>query len=44
MDFQLTENQSLIAQTVRDFADKHIRPKMMEWDENQTFPVEVFKK
>lgn len=44
MDFQLTENQSLIAQTVRDFADKHIRPKMMEWDESQEFPIEVFHK
>ncbi|HMT29460.1 MAG TPA: acyl-CoA dehydrogenase family protein [Bacteroidia bacterium] len=44
MEFQENENQKLIAQTVRDFADKHIRPKMMEWDESQVFPVEVFKK
>ena len=29
---------------VRDFAEKEIRPKMMEWDETQEFPVEVFKK
>lgn len=44
MEFQSSENQELIAQTVRDFAGKHIRPKMMEWDESQEFPVEVFKK
>ncbi len=44
MDFSLNENQQMIAQTVRDFGAKHIRPKMMEWDESQEFPVEVFKK
>ena len=44
MDFRPTESQQLIAQTVRDFADKHIRPDMMEWDETQRFPIEVFKK
>ncbi|MBL0342349.1 MAG: acyl-CoA dehydrogenase family protein [Bacteroidetes bacterium] len=44
MEFQQNENQQLITQTIRDFADKHIRPKMMEWDESQEFPVEVFKK
>lgn len=44
MDFKPTENQALIAQTVRDFADKHIRPKMMDWDESQEFPIEVFRK
>ena len=26
---------------IQDFADKHIRPKMMEWDESQTFPKDV---
>lgn len=44
MNFTPTENQELIAQTIRDFAEKHIRPKFMEWDESQEFPVEVFKK
>src|SRR2546423_3733148 len=43
MDFSLSENQKMIAQTVRDFAEKHIKPKMMEWDESQEFPIEVFK-
>ncbi len=44
MNFSPTENQLMIAQTIRDFAEKHIRPKMMEWDESQKFPVEVFRK
>ncbi len=43
LSFEQTENQKMIAQMVRDFADKHIRPQMMEWDEAQTFPLEMFK-
>ena len=44
MEFKSTENQEMIAQTVRDFAEKNIRPYLMDWDESQTFPIEVFKK
>jgi alkylation response protein AidB-like acyl-CoA dehydrogenase len=44
MNFNLTENQTMIIAMVRDFAEKHIRPHVMEWDEAQTFPVETFKK
>src|SRR5690554_199434 len=44
MDFTYTENQQMIADMARDFAAKEIKPKMMEWDESQEFPVEVFKK
>lgn len=33
----------MIAQTVRDFAEKNIRPYVMEWDESQHFPVETLK-
>ena len=29
---------------IRDFGEREIRPKMMEWDEKQEFPVPVFKK
>jgi len=43
MNFQKTENQQMIAEMIRNFGDKHIRPKMMEWDESQEFPIEVFK-
>src|ERR1700761_5625802 len=44
MDFNYTDTQLQIAEMVRDFANKHIRPDMMEWDESQKFPVEVFHK
>ncbi len=44
MNFAQTELQGQIADMVRDFADKNIRPKMMEWDESHEFPVEVFRK
>lgn len=44
MDFSITESQELIAQTVRDFAEKNIRPFIMDWDEAQIFPVDLFKK
>lgn len=42
MDFNYTETQQEIAAMVRDFANKRIRPQMMEWDEQQIFPVELF--
>ena len=44
MDFSQTEEQKMVAETVRAFAKKYIKPKMMEWDESQEFPVDVFKK
>lgn len=44
MNFDSNENQTIIAQTIRDFAEKEIRPKMMEWDETQHFPKDLFHK
>jgi alkylation response protein AidB-like acyl-CoA dehydrogenase len=44
MNFDQNENQIMIAQMIRDFAEKEIRPDFMEWDETQEFPVHVFKK
>jgi alkylation response protein AidB-like acyl-CoA dehydrogenase len=44
MNFDYNETQSMIAQSIRDFAEKEIRPNIMEWDEAQTFPVSLFKK
>jgi alkylation response protein AidB-like acyl-CoA dehydrogenase len=44
VNFEESENQRMIAQMIRDFGAKEIKPKMMEWDESQEFPVEVFKK
>jgi len=43
MDFKSTELTEQVAQTARDFALQNIKPYVMEWDETQTFPVEVFK-
>jgi alkylation response protein AidB-like acyl-CoA dehydrogenase len=44
MNFQMSENQQMIADMIRKFGKEHILPKMMEWDESQEFPIEVFKK
>lgn len=44
MNFDQSENQKMIAQMVRDFAEKEIRPNIMKWDESQEFPIPVFKK
>ncbi|MGN7202679.1 acyl-CoA dehydrogenase family protein [Pedobacter sp. SAFR-022] len=42
--FSVSENQMMVRSMVKDFAEKHIREHVMEWDEAQIFPVEVFKK
>ena len=39
----LTENQIIIRDTIRDFAEKNIRPVIMEYDESQKFPMEIMK-
>ena len=40
---ELAENLQLIRQSARDFAETHIRPYMMEWDESQHFPIDLFR-
>lgn len=42
-NFSETETQQSVKAMVRDFAEKNIRPHIMEWDEAQHFPVELFK-
>ena len=44
MDFNLGPNNKLVAESVRDFANQHVKPNVMEWDESQFFPKELFKK
>jgi len=39
-----TEQIEMIRSAARDFAEQYIRPHVMEWDEAQYFPVELFKK
>ena len=44
MNFERNENQEMIAQMVRDFAEKEIRPNMMKWDAEEHFPVQTMKR
>lgn len=44
LNFGESENQKMIAGMVRDFGEKEMRPHIMEWDEAQTFPAELFRK
>ena len=43
MDFALTEDQIALRKQVREFAEAEIAPHVLEWDENQTFPLDVIK-
>ncbi|WP_026953115.1 acyl-CoA dehydrogenase family protein [Algoriphagus mannitolivorans] len=44
MDFSSNENQRMIAQMIRDFGAKEITPFRKEWDDQNHFPLPVFKK
>ena len=44
MNFEKNENQEMIAQMVRDFSEKEIRPFMRKWDDEEYFPVDTMKK
>ncbi len=44
MNFDLTEDQLMIQQMVKDFAEKEIRPNVNLWDKEEIFPVDVMKK
>lgn len=44
MNFELDENVKMVAQTARDFAEREVRPNVLDWDERQYFPVEAMKK
>jgi alkylation response protein AidB-like acyl-CoA dehydrogenase len=44
MDFSLTEEQQLIQQTARDFAQNDLFPEVIERDEEQRFPKEEVRK
>ncbi len=43
MDFQLNDEQLQLKKTVREFADREIRPNVMKWDEAGEFPLETIK-
>ena len=44
MDFALTDDQQLLARSVRAFAEAEIGPHVREWDESQHFPTELLPK
>src|SRR5678815_2269234 len=44
MDFELTEEQRLIQQTARDFAQREIAPKAAELDKTSRWPTEIVKR
>ncbi len=44
MDFSFSDEQVQLRKQVRQFAEAEIGPHVLEWDENQTFPLDVIKK
>jgi hypothetical protein len=44
MNFELTEDQQQVKMSVREFAESEIKPHIMEWDEEQHFPIELWPK
>src|SRR5438445_5535021 len=44
MDFEYTPEQIQLRKAVREFAEAEIAPHVMEWDEAQTFPLDVIRK
>ncbi|MBB5873374.1 alkylation response protein AidB-like acyl-CoA dehydrogenase [Allocatelliglobosispora scoriae] len=41
MDFELSEEQKLFRDTLRDFADREIRPVVQEWESAGRYPTEI---
>jgi len=44
MDFSIPDHVEALREEVRRFAEKEIRPHVMEWDEAKTFPMAVMKR
>jgi alkylation response protein AidB-like acyl-CoA dehydrogenase len=44
MDFEYSSEQIQLRRSVREFAAAEIAPHVLEWDENQIFPLEAIKK
>ena len=44
MEFEYSPEQIQLRKAVREFAEAEIAPHVMEWDEAQTFPLEVVRK
>jgi alkylation response protein AidB-like acyl-CoA dehydrogenase len=44
MDVRLTSEQELLRRSIRQFAERELRPRVMEWDEAQEFPRDLLSK
>ncbi len=44
MDLGFTSEQQQLRKSIREFCEAEIKPYVMEWDESQHFPVDVFKR
>ncbi len=44
IDFSMSEQQTMIRDVARDFAENELRPVVMTYDESQEFPMEIFRK
>ena len=38
-----TESLKLVADAAREYAEKHLRPFIMDWDESQHFPIDAMR-
>ena len=43
MDFGYTPEQNQLRRAIREFTEAEMRPHVMEWDETQHFPIDVFR-
>tara|TARA_B100000963_G_scaffold141723_2_gene123414 strand:+ start:10837 stop:11982 length:1146 start_codon:yes stop_codon:yes gene_type:complete len=43
MNFSYNENQKLISEMIQQFGKNYITPNVRKWDDNQYFPLDVFK-
>src|ERR1700691_5310434 len=44
MDFGFTSEQHQLRKSIRQFCEAEIKPHVMEWDESQEFPLDVFRR
>ena len=44
MNLDQNENQKMVAEMIRSFGEQHIKPNVYKWDDEQYFPIEVFRK
>ena len=44
MDFTINENQKMISDMIQQFGKQYITPYVRDWDDNQIFPVDIYKK